>query len=119
MNRKKKIIESYWLLFVDLLSISAAYVIAILLRYHKFSRVMEPELHFLVYICFLLFCTIYSFILDWNRDFLIRGTFVEFVAVLKFNLFMALAVAYIRFTGIKKAGAHHHEQKISPDINRK
>ena len=97
MNRKKKIIESYWLLFVDLLSISASYVIAILLRYHKFSRVMEPELHFLVYICFLLFCTIYSFILDWNRDFLIRGTFVEFVAVLKFNLFMALAVASFLF----------------------
>lgn len=97
MNRKKKIIESYWLLFVDLLSISAAYVIAILLRYHKFSRVMEPELHFLVYICFLLFCTIYSFLLDWNRDFLIRGTFVEFVAVLKFNLFMAVAVASFLF----------------------
>ena len=97
MNRKKKIIESYWLLFVDLLSISAAYVIAILLRYHKFSRVMEPELHFLVYICFLLFCTIYSFLLDWNRDFLIRGTFVEFTAVLKFNLFMVFAVAGFLF----------------------
>ena len=97
MNRKKKIIESYWLLFVDLLSVSAAYLIAILLRYQKFSRVMEPELHFLVYICFLLFCTIYRFLLDWNRDFLIRGTFVEFVAVLKFNLFMALAVAGFLF----------------------
>ena len=97
MNRKKKIIESYWLLFVDLLSITAAYVIAILVRYHKFSRVMEPELHFLVYICFLLFCTIYSFLLDWNRDFIIRGMLVEFVAVLKFNLFMALAVASFLF----------------------
>ncbi|MCM1387512.1 MAG: sugar transferase [Bacillus sp. (in: Bacteria)] len=97
MNRKKKIIESYWLLFTDLLSITAAYVLAILLRYHKFSRVMEPELHFLVYICFLLFCTIYSFLLDWNRDFLIRGMFVEFVAVLKFNLFMAVAVASFLF----------------------
>ena len=97
MNRKKKIIESYWLLFVDLLSVSAAYLIAILLRYQKFSRVMEPELHFLVYICFLLFCTIYSFLLDWNRDFLIRGTFVEFTAVLKFNLFMVFAVAGFLF----------------------
>lgn len=97
MNRKKKIIESYWLLFVDLLSITAAYVTAILVRYHKFSRVMEPELHFLVYICFLLFCTIYSFLLDWNRDFIIRGMLVEFVAVLKFNLFMALAVASFLF----------------------
>lgn len=97
MNRKKKIIESYWLLFIDLLSISAAYMIAILLRYRKFNWVMEPELHFLVYICFLLFCTIYSFLLDWNRDFLIRGTLVELVAVVKFNLFMALAIASFLF----------------------
>lgn len=97
MNRKKKIVESYCLLFTDLLSISAAYVAAILLRYEKFARVMEPELHFMVYICFLLFCTIYSFLLDWNRDFINRGFFVEFVAVLKFNLFMVFAVASFLF----------------------
>lgn len=97
MNRKKKIIESYVLLFTDLLSVTVSYVIAILIRYRKFAWVMEPEIHFLVYICFLLFCTVYSFLLDWNRDFLIRGIFVEFMAVLKFNLFMALAIASFLF----------------------
>ena len=97
MNRKKKIVESYCLLFVDLLSITISYMIAILLRYHKFSRVMEPELHFLGCICFLLFCTIYSFLLDWNRDFLTRGIFVEFIAVLKFNIFMAVAFSSVLF----------------------
>ena len=97
MNRKKKIIESYILLFTDLLSVTVSYVIAILLRYHKFAWVHEPEIHFLVYICFLLFCTVYSFLLDWNRKFLIRGKFVEFLAVLKFNLFMALAIASFLF----------------------
>ena len=97
MNRKKIIVESYLLLFADLLSITVSYIIAILIRYGKFSRVMEPEIHFLVYICFLLFCTIYSFLLDWNRDFIKRGNFVEFMAVLKFNIFMALAVASFLF----------------------
>lgn len=97
MNRKKKIIESYVLLFTDLLSVTVSYVIAILLRYQKFVWVPEPEVHFLVYICFLLFCTVYSFLLDWNRKFLIRGKFVEFSAVLKFNLFMALAIASFLF----------------------
>ena len=97
MNRKKIIVESYLLLFTDLLSITVSYIIAILIRYGKFSRVMEPEIHFLVYICFLLFCTIYSFLLDWNRDFIRRGIFVEFMAVLKFNVFMALAAASFLF----------------------
>lgn len=97
MNRKKKIIEGYCLLFTDLLSIIISYIIAILLRYQKFSRVMEPELHFMVCICFLLFCTIYSFMFDWNREFLTRGIFVEFIAVLKFHLFMILAVTSLLF----------------------
>lgn len=97
MNRKKTIVESYLLLFTDLLSITVSYIIAILIRYGKFSRVMEPEVHFLVYVCFLLFCTVYSFLLDWNRDFIKRGIFVEFMAVLKFNIFMALAIASFLF----------------------
>ena len=97
MNHKKKIVEGYWLLFTDLLSITAAYVIAILIRFQKFSRVDFPELHFLMCICFLLFCTIYSFMLDWNRDFLTRGYLVEFIAVLKFNLFMVFAAAGFLF----------------------
>lgn len=97
MNRKKKIIESYCLLFSDLLCIVIAYVAAILLRYGKFARVQEPEVHALVCVFFLLFCTIYSFLLDWNRSFLERGILVEFVAVVKFNLFMVLGAASVLF----------------------
>lgn len=91
MNRKMKLIESYLLLLADLFSITLAYTISILIRFQKFARVMEPELHFMVYIGFLLFCTIYSFLFDWNREFLKRGVLVEFIAVTKFNVFMELS----------------------------
>lgn len=97
MNRKMKIIEGYWLLFMDLVSITVSYIIAILIRFHKFRWVDEPELHFVVYIGFLLFCTIYSFLFDWNREFLKRGVFVEFVAVIKFIVFMELSVMAFLF----------------------
>ncbi|MBD5509391.1 MAG: sugar transferase [Lachnospiraceae bacterium] len=97
MNRKMKIIEGYWLLFMDLVSIAISYTIAILIRFHKFRRVDEPELHFVVCIGFLLFCTIYSFLFDWNREFLKRGVLVEFVAVIKFNIFMELSVMAFLF----------------------
>ena len=43
MNRKMKLIESYLLLLTDLFSIALTYMAAILIRYRKFSRVMEPE----------------------------------------------------------------------------
>ena len=97
MNRKMKIIEGYWLLFMDLVSITVSYTIAILIRFHKFRWVDEPELHFVVCIGFLLFCTIYSFLFDWNREFLKRGVLVEFVAVIKFNIFMELSVMAFLF----------------------
>ena len=63
------------------------------MRYGKFARVQEPEVHALMCVFFLLFCTMYSFLLDWNRSFLERGAFVEFAAVFKFNLFMVVAAA--------------------------
>lgn len=97
MNRKMTVIEGYWLLFMDLVSIAVSYTIAILIRFHKFRWVDEPELHFVVCIGFLLFCTIYSFLFDWNREFLKRGILVEFVAVLKFNIFMELSVMAFLF----------------------
>lgn len=104
MNRRMKLIESYLLLFADLVSIALAYTIAILIRYRKFSRVMEPELHFVVCIGFLLFCTIYSFMFDWNREFIKRGILVELIAVTKFNIFMELAVMAFLFMLQRSAG---------------
>ena len=104
MNRKTKIVEGYWLLFTDLVSISVAYIIAILIRYHGFKWVDEPELHFIGYICFLLFCTVYSFLFDWNREFLKRGTLVEFIAVVKFNIFMELSLMAFLFLLQRGAG---------------
>lgn len=97
MNRKMKLIESYLLLFSDLVSIALAYIIAILMRFGKFARVMEPELHFVVGVGFLLFCTIYSFLFDWNREFIKRGILVELVAVTKFNIFMELSMMALLF----------------------
>ena len=115
MNRKKKIIESYCLLFSDLLCIVIAYAAAILLRYGKFARVQEPEVHALVCVFFLLFCTIYSFLLDWNRSFLERGVLVEFVAVLKFNPFHEKAhQPHHKYVKHRKISPHHTGKSGAP-----
>ena len=45
----------------------------------------------------MLFCTIYSFLFDWNREFIKRGILVEFIAVTKFNVFMELSVMAFLF----------------------
>lgn len=91
MNQQTKIIQTYGLWFVDMLCIAAAYLIATHIRFAGRNDYGDRRLHFLVCVVFLLFCTIYSFFVEWNRDFLIRGSYREMVAVLKFNVLMLLA----------------------------
>lgn len=96
-HRKMKAMEGYILLLADLCCIAAAYAAAILIRYQRFRWVMNPDVHILVCICFLLFCVVYRFLLDWNLDFLKRGALVEFIQVCKFNILMLLAVGCFLF----------------------
>ena len=49
-------------------------------------------IHFLVCICLMLFCTVYSFFFDWNRNFLKRGASKEAAAVVQYNAVMILVV---------------------------
>ena len=93
MNQKKKVIEIYWLLFADLCSIIIAYSIAILLRYTKFKWVMDPDVHFMGCIGLLLFCTLFSFLIEWNRKFMERGLLVELGLVIRFNILLILATS--------------------------
>ena len=91
MNQQTKIIQTYGLWFMDMLCIAAAYLIATHIRFAGKNDYGDRRLHFLVCVVFLLFCTIYSFFVEWNRDFLIRGSYREMIAVLRFNVLMLFA----------------------------
>jgi exopolysaccharide biosynthesis polyprenyl glycosylphosphotransferase len=52
----------------------------------------------MVCVLFLLFCTGYTFLADWNRDFIVRGYIIEFLNVVRFVAFMMLAsIAVVYF----------------------
>lgn len=87
----------YCLLAVDLLSIIISYVIAVELRFGSIALLSRGELHYMVCLCFMLFCTIFSLLIDWNRGFSTRGYWVEFSTVLKYNVIMVMVVASMLF----------------------
>lgn len=97
MNQKRNAVETYSLLFADLIAIIISYVIAILLRYQKFNWVMEPQLHFLVGVLILLFATIFEFMITWNHQLVIRGYLVEASSVIRFNILVVVAVTFTLF----------------------
>ncbi|MBQ8592552.1 MAG: sugar transferase [Lachnospiraceae bacterium] len=99
-NRKYKLIETYSLLLIDVLCILGAYVCALFLYRHK--HVVNAT-DYTVGILLMLFCLLYTLVIDWNREFFSRGYYVEAVAILKYELSMIIATGFILFV-IKEAG---------------
>lgn len=97
MKQKNKIIEVYGLWFADLVSIGISFVLATYIRFGNFRDMGDKEIHFQVCLVFLLFCTIYSFFIDWNRNFLKRNLWKELYAVVQYNLIMILITQTIMY----------------------
>ncbi len=83
MNQKYRTLLRYSIWVIDMACILVSYLIATFLRYNDRNDWGDKTLHYMVCVIFLLFCVIYSFLADWNRDFLTRGYIKEFFCVLK------------------------------------
>ncbi|MCL2051101.1 MAG: sugar transferase [Lachnospiraceae bacterium] len=95
MSRRNKIIEVYGLWVIDLLCIWLMFLLATSLRHPNFSDMGYQSIHFQVGLLFLVFCTVYNFILDWNHDFIKRNWKREAVAIFKYMAFMLLIIISI------------------------
>lgn len=97
MNRKNKVIETYGLWFIDLISIVISFTASTYIRFGNFKDMGDKEIHFQVCLVFMLFCTIYSFFMDWNRDFFRRNKWRELREVVKYSVLMLLVVEVVMF----------------------
>ena len=98
MNQKNRVVQVYGLWLIDMICISVSYWIATNLRFAGNNDWGSKTLHYTVLIVFLLFCTVYGFFNEWNRDFLRRGAFRELMAILQFNGVMILvSLAFVFF----------------------
>ena len=88
MNQKNTIMRVYGLWLLDMICIILSYFIATQLRFAQHNDWGSKTLHYMVMVVFLLFCTVYGYFVDWNRDVLKRGYFAEFMAVMPFNAVM-------------------------------
>jgi exopolysaccharide biosynthesis polyprenyl glycosylphosphotransferase len=85
----------YGLWLADLLSIGVSFVLSTYIRFGNFRDMDDREIHFQVCLVFLLLCTVYNFMLDWNRAFTSRRFRGEAAAVFKYMAFMFLVVQSI------------------------
>ena len=92
MNQKNKVVEVYGLWFADLVTIGISFVLATYIRFGNFRDMEDKEIHFQVCLLLLLFCTIYTFFIAWNRNFVKRGIKKEVYEIVKYNAIMILVV---------------------------
>jgi len=95
MSRRSKIIEVYGLWLIDLLCIWGTFILATYIRHANFRDMEDQTIHFQVGIMFLIFCTVYSFILDWNHDFLRRRWKREALVLTQYMTLMILTVSFV------------------------
>lgn len=90
MNQKNRILQTYGVWTVDMICIIVSYIIATQLRFAHSRDYGDKTLHYMVMVVLLLFCTVYNFLMDWNRSILKRGAFREFLEITKFDATMVI-----------------------------
>lgn len=101
-SQKNHVARVYVLLAVDLLSIIISYVLAVAARFGIADLEVRKVMHYMICLCFMLFCTMFGLFMDWNRDFSKRGYLVELSMVIRNNVIMFVAVGCFLFL-IKQA----------------
>lgn len=97
MAQKNRIIERYGIWLCDLICILVIFISSTYIRFGNFRDMGDKSAHFNVCITFLLVCTVYNFFADWNSNFMKRGIWLEFTAVARYDIIMALTVGVIMY----------------------
>lgn len=97
INRKSKVIETYCLELIDLVSIILAYILALFFRFKSAEAISFINIHYYVGVFILLFSLLYNIFSDWNRGFFGRNRAAELIAVIKYNVVMSLAIGCMVF----------------------
>lgn len=96
ISKKSRLLETYALIFIDVLGILISYAGALLLRFQG-EGVAYSQIHFSVGAYIVIIALLYSIMTEWNRGFFDRGYLVEIIAITKYNLVLLLAISTIVF----------------------
>lgn len=97
MSGKNKVIITYGLYFVDIVSIAISFVLSTLIRFGNFKDMADKSSHFFVLIFFILFATVYTFVMPCYYNFMKRTVKVEIWQILRMNIFIVLASMMVMY----------------------
>lgn len=93
-NKKYQIIETYGLLLLDVICITASYALAYLIRYHEAPQTLGKREIMQIYLPFLLICMLNNFFTDEYKHFFQRGNYYELLRVLRYNIILFVGTGF-------------------------
>ena len=96
-NSKLRTIEIYSVLIVDVLAIVCSYFLAHLFKFGTLQFRYKKEMYTIVLLLIILFCLIYTLVVNHSDKFLKRGYLIEFVYITKYITCLSVVMASILF----------------------
>lgn len=95
LSKKSRLLETYSLIIIDVLGILISYAGSLFLRFR--GEAAFKQIHYSVGAYLLIIALLYSVMTEWNRGFFDRGSLVELIAIIKYNIVLLLAVSSLVF----------------------
>lgn len=96
-NSKIRTIEIYSVLMLDVLAVVCSYFLAYFCKFKTVQFSYKKEMYTIVLLLVLLFCVLYTLVVNHSDKFLKRGYLVEFVYVTKYVACLFVTMASILF----------------------
>ena len=97
VRRKNKMIETYSLLLMDMISVLAAYWLALVLRFDLIKEAYPKEYHATAGTYILILCLLYTLFLDGNRNFFWRNFWTELFYVIRYTAIIMVGLVVVLY----------------------
>ena len=98
VRRKNKMIETYSLLLIDMISVLVAYWLALVLRFDLIREAYPKQYHATVGAYILILCLLYTLFLDGNRNFFGRNYWRELYYVVRYTAIIMVGLVVVLYT---------------------
>lgn len=98
VRRKNKMIETYSVLLIDLISLTAAYALSLYIRFRVIHYEDYPkQFHLMVGAYLVVLCLLYSLFLDANQNFFYRGWYQEFYYTVRYSFILIVGLVLVLY----------------------
>ena len=98
IRRKNKMIETYSILLIDILSAVISYALALFIRFNIINYEIYPkQFHLMVGAYIVVLCLLYNMFLDANRNFFTRGYYQEFYYTVRYTGILVVGLVVVLY----------------------